>query len=43
MIVRIIAAILAVIIQAGNGPSINRIIPVQLEKSAKLQKPIAAR
>ena len=34
MMVRIVAAMLAVIIQAGNGPSTNRCIPVQLEKSA---------
>ncbi len=34
---------LAVIIQAGNGPSTRRCIPVQLENKAKVQKPIVAR
>jgi hypothetical protein len=43
MIDRIIAAMLAVIIQAGKGPSTSRCMPVQLEKKAKVQNPIAAR
>ena len=37
------AAMLAVTIHAGNGPSTNRVIPVQLEKSAYVQKPMVAR
>jgi len=38
-----LAAMLAVTIHAGNGPSTNRVIPVQLEKSAYVQKPMVAR
>ena len=34
---------LAVIIQAGNGPSTRRCMPVQLEKSAKVQNPSVAK
>jgi hypothetical protein len=43
IIVRIVAAMLAVTIHAGKGPSINRVMPVQLEKSAYVQKPMVAR